>query len=1399
MRRVAASIAALGALLLSACGGDHSGFPADQCTTDCVTGNEILVVEPAATVMLAGGERQLRAWLVAADGSRRDVTADASWRSDDAAAVAVSATGDLTAQAAGRSTVTASLPALEASADVRVSNLDVTELIVSPAWRRLLPGLSTRYTATAVLSDGTTIDATRQTEWSTADTAVAVIDADGRATAIAEGETAIDARLVLGAVDVAGSASLNVLPAVVTIDEFSVEPLSATTLPGGRVSYRALALTSENARIDVTADTVWQSLDPSVATIDAAGTATALGAGDAVITADLTRLGVNHSATAGLEVIAPAVTDFHITPQWAESIVGQQQAYQATAVLANGLAIDVTRRVVWRSATPAVATISIDGVASATARGQSRISATYDDGTRDYTDEGLLEVRTPPPVPESLTIEPIDAAVLVGDALEYRCVANFSDGSQFDLSARCRWSVDDAAIAVIDALTGQLTGIAEGTTRVAAELIDDGSTITAGTDVEVIAPLTVESLQVTPAGAESVVLGARQFRAHALLSDGRKLDVTGNVAWTSDDPGIATVGELGLARARAPGTTGIRANGFYLGTGFTAAADFTVTPVGITVQEFRIVPPRQASFVGGSAQFDAELLLSDGRRPRITDLVQWSALDATMARGTERHGEFVGLQPGTTPVQAAIQFQGTDFVATGQLRIVDPDFGITGIEIDPPAPVLTTGGQRQIEALLLFSNGDAVDVTRRGQWTSADPAIAAIDQQGLAAGIADGTTSLSKSLVAGATTRSASGQVRVIDPAAELVTLRIDPEQVATLIGTTTRFTATGVFLDGSRSDVSGEVSWRIADPAVAGLISQNGLVLALAEGTTSVSAHWNGNGIEVTDSASIDVAAPVVTITELQVTPALATVNAGHNAQFGATAILSDRSHVDVTDDVLWSSDDTAIAATSVAPGSFEATGPGATIVTASLRYEGQDFSGQARLLVRDASPEYLELTPPGLSLAVGERARLNAIVHYSDNSTEDVSDDVAWAAEDDSIARVSSAFRPGAVTGVSVGLTNVSATWRDSLSATATVEVAEPILLTIDVLPAPARIAAGLTQAFTAIGTYDDERAIDITDRVLWTSDAPAVAAVVGGEPPGRVRGITPGPATISAALDGVTGSSNLTVTAAVVVGLDVAPDGARIRVDDEQRFVAIASLSDGGRRLVTDEATWTSTNTSVASISNRDGSAGIALGRAAGNTTITASYGGTLQASTPLEVLAPVITELVITPANATSRVGSNVYYSASAVLSDSSTLDVTRIVRWTSSEPDVAAIDNGATKGRATALSPGSTTIAAALGAVSAETGLTIADACAGRPDSVFIVSDIELAVGETAQMQVTGVFPNGCTQYLTEESATVWDSTDSNVFTIGNKTGIVTGIGPGTADAEVKHRSSTDTAEVTVTP
>ncbi len=73
---------------------------------------------------------------------------------------------------------------------------------------------------------------------------------------------------------------------------------------------------------------------------------------------------------------------------------------------------------------------------------------------------------------------------------------------------------------------------------------------------------------------------------------------------------------------------------------------------------------------------------------------------------------------------------------------------------------------------------------------------------------------------------------------------------------------------------------------------------------------------------------------------------------------------------------------------------------------------------------------------------------------------------------------------------------------------------------------------------------------------------------------------------------------------------------------QFAATGTYSDASTRSVTATATWSSSTTSVATISNAAGSAGLATALAVGSTAISATSGA-ISGSTTLSVTAPLIT--------------------------------------------------------------------------------------------------------------------------------------------------------------------------------
>src|SRR5271166_2244335 len=159
---------------------------------------------------------------------------------------------------------------------------------------------------------------------------------------------------------------------------------------------------------------------------------------------------------------------------------------------------------------------------------------------------------------------------------------------------------------------------------------------------------------------------------------------------------------------------------------------------------------------------------------------------------------------------------------------------------------------------------------------------------------------------------------------------------------------------------------------------------------------------------------------------------------------------------------------------------------------------------------------------------------------------------------------------------------------------------LVSIAVTPVNPSIAAGTQQQFTATGTYSDGSKQNVTNAVTWTSSATSVATINSA---GLASGIAAGNTTIQATWGSINGATGLTVTAPVLVSIAVTPVNPSIAAGTQQQFTATGTYSDGSKQNLTASATWTSSATSVATISS---SAGLATALAVGSTTIQAASG-------------------------------------------------------------------------------------------------------------------------------------------------------------------------------------------------
>ncbi len=201
------------------------------------------------------------------------------------------------------------------------------------------------------------------------------------------------------------------------------------------------------------------------------------------------------------------------------------------------------------------------------------------------------------------------------------------------------------------------------------------------------------------------------------------------------------------------------------------------------------------------------------------------------------------------------------------------------------------------------------------EWATRDPAAVSVSESGLATALANGTTTVS------ATVDGVSGSAAVT--VAQVVSvLIVTPDSLLfSSLGDTARLEA--VALDAGGSAVEGAaVMWSSSDSAVAAANSE-GLVAAVANGTTTVSATVDG----VSGSAAVTVA-QVASV--LNVTPALLLLpSLGDSARLEAVALDAGGSAVEGAV-FTWSSSDESVASVDER-GLVRALSPGTTVITAA------------------------------------------------------------------------------------------------------------------------------------------------------------------------------------------------------------------------------------------------------------------------------------------------------------------------------------------------------------------------------------------------------------------------------------------------------------------------------------
>lgn len=429
-------------------------------------------------------------------------------------------------------------------------------------------------------------------------------------------------------------------------------------------------------------------------------------------------------------------------------------------------------------------------------------------------------------------------------------------------------------------------------------------------------------------------------------------------------------------------------------------------------------------------------------------------------------------------------------------------------------------------------------------------------------------------------------------------------------------------------------------------------------------------------------------------------------------------------------------------------------------------------------------------------------AAIEGSDGATKDVTADTDWSSSNSGVLTI----EKGQITLVGEGTATITAKY-SGLTATYKATVSSPYSeLTLkylvkgsdDVvkdLPAEdIELVVGDSEAtLKAESTLasDSTSKSDVSDKANWTSSDTAVATVEKG----KIKALTVGKTTITVDYLGVKAQTDVYVrTPFEAILLDPSGDqsmfiGETLEVDAEVRSGVNESV------IVSSDATWTSSNPLVATVSGGDISA-----KTAGTTTIKVSYKG-ISKSFKVTVN-PTITKLAIEKKELDLFKGESISLpKVTATKLDEEEVDFSKEVKWTSSNEEVAKIKDG----KIVAEDKGTVTLTAKL----PETGVTspaqirsteITVTLTVKEKVLALITEDEklsIVIGEETKLpEVNAVWEDG--EEASISDSIEWSVSGSNAVIKTTDNGkMIKGLTKGTASLKGTYSNKTISIPVTI--
>lgn len=341
----------------------------------------------------------------------------------------------------------------------------VVSLSATPSPISMTVGDTQQLTVTATYSDGAVVDVSSSSSYTSSVSGVITISSAGLITATGAGNTTLTASFS----GLSATVPVTVAAATPVVTGLTLTPTSATLNVGATQQFTATATYSDGSSSNVNSSASWTILyisGTNVASVNSTGLVTAQNAGTATLRA--TYSGYNASASITVNTPSATMTGLTVSPTSAVLDVGERQQLTAVATYSDGSLRIVSDMASWTvQQLGSVVSVDTRGLVTGLAVGNARVFATYG----GFSNSSFITVQSlVAPSVTSLTVTPASATIGIGETVQLRALAVYSNGLTVDVTNQAVWLAAPSRLggSVLVSRSGVVTGVSPGLVTVTA-------------------------------------------------------------------------------------------------------------------------------------------------------------------------------------------------------------------------------------------------------------------------------------------------------------------------------------------------------------------------------------------------------------------------------------------------------------------------------------------------------------------------------------------------------------------------------------------------------------------------------------------------------------------------------------------------------------------------------------------------------------------------------------------------------------------------------------------------------------------------------------------------------------------------------------------------------------------